>query len=396
MFRKCCCGSSSSSCSDTCSCVVGLQQINIQVAFFPEVCSYQTGTQATHVPIECSGAIGGAVDDDELYTAYGQSLTGCRWGKIYNIQSLEILHGVEGLYYCPVNCNGACTETDPPHAFPCCHNNPNGGVCNTFSGDCFTFTCDCDADCCAQLHPPGPDRVQCNLDCFEQIWQRYCASGKWKTTIVGQGLFADRMKTPPTVEYRFAVDRYVSRAGVRTYADGLTFYGSGSPLVTSGYQEMPGGKRLRFGNYSCPTGETCINWGVSDTCYTETNETWFGYPKKTGKSYVTVVGYFPVESERVLLESPQGGSSNCYTMQGATPAKTVHDYYFKMLYEGTSSGNSVTYQMVNSVSGPEQLGSGSIPLACGTGKCPGMTVSPGPEGVPYGQIGKIFGSGFTV
>lgn len=397
MFRKCCCGSTSQSCTDVCSCTVGIQQINIQVLLFPKVCYFQTGAQTTHVPIQCSGAIGGAVADDELYTAYPQTLSGCSWGKNYNLGSLEALSGVDGLYYCPTNCNGSCTETDPPHAFPCCHNNANGGVCNTFTGSCFTFTCDCDTACCNNLYPPGPDRTQCYLDCYDQKWHRYCSSGLWQTTVVGQGLFTDRVIQPQTVEYRFAVDRYVSGSGVRKYADELTFYDSGSPNVTSGYWEMADGTYLRFGNYSCPAGKTCRDWFVTGSCYTGSSETWNGYQKKSGKAYVVISGRFPVLSERVLLVSPQNGSSNCYTMQGAAPLKTSHDYYFEMLYEGTSSGTSVSYQMVNSVSGPNTTtGGGHVPdvpnAAC---KCPGL-VENLTEDVSYGKIGTIVGSGFTV
>jgi len=396
MFRKCCCGSSASSCSDVCSCTTGIQQINIQVQLFPKACYYQSGTQTTHVPIQCSGDIGGAVSDDELYTAYDQTLSGCRWGENYRVNTLEDLTGVQGLYYCASNCDGPCTETDPPHAFPCCHNNPNGGVCNTFTGDCFDFECDCDSDCCASLYPPGPDRNQCEIDCYDQRWERYCASGLWKTTIVGQGLYADRIIKPPTIEYRFAVDRYVN-AGVRKYADELTFYDSGSPNVTSGYWTMADGSRLRFGNYSCPSGITCIDWDVSGSCCTGSPPcgSFYGYQRKTGKAYVLVSGSIPVQAERVLLVSPQNGSSNCYTMQGEEPSVTTHQFLFRMLYEGTASGNSVSYQMVNSVSGPIHV-TGGIPNAPSSNcKCPGIT-DPLTEGSYYGKIGSVVGSGFSI
>ena len=390
-----CCGSTDV-CSDACSCVTGIQQINIQVGLFPQTCYFQSGTQTTHVPIECSGEIGGAIADDELYIDYPQSLNGCRWGVNYNIGSFDALSGVEGLYYCPSNCNGSCTQTDPPYSFPCCHNNPNGGVCNTFTGSCFTFSCDCDSACCNNLYPPGDERVQCNLDCYDQTWQRYCASGLWQNTVVGKGLIADRVIKPQTVEYRFAVSRYVSRSGVRKYADELTFYDSGSPLVTSGYWQMADGSHLAFGSYSCPSGTLCRDWFVSGSCFDGSNEYWHGYQKKSGKAYVVIQGNFPVATERVIMEPPINGSSNCYTMQGAAPLRLFQQYFFLMLYEGTSSGNSVTYQMVNSVSGPSTGGSNAIPdVPNGSCNCPGITGAL-TEDVRYGKIGTVVGSGFTI
>ncbi len=378
MFRKCCCSSSGSTCSDTCSCVSGVTvQHYIQIGFEPQVCSWQSGTQETHVPVACSESVGGAIADDELYTLYESSKNSCRWGSRYFIGDVG-----NNTYECQENCKNC--ESD------CCWNHSNGGPCFPLGGDCPFPECDCDTDCCFESYPIGPERDACNQRCYDQKWKRFCASGNWKSTIVGKGLKAFEITKPSNLEWSFASVR--NQTNPVTFGSSLNFNVE-PPLP--GFDTFENGNLLTWGDYTCPTGKTCSEWGMSEECFTgavNQQTHWFGYEKKIGKHYATLTGTVPVKAIATIIEPPQNGSENCYDTQ-LSPLQEFHGFSFKVLFEGTATSNTLVFNQVNSVIGPNS--SIYIPefpdASC---KCPGF-IAQG-EAVMYYKIGGVYASGFTV
>lgn len=378
MFRKCCCGSSGSTCSDSCLCQSGVTvQHYIQIGFDPQICYWQTGTQETHVPISCTSDIGGMVQDDEFYTKYDSAKTNCRWGNVYVL-------GRAGnrTWSCPNNC-GLCTSN-------CCWNHPNGGPCYPIGGSCGFPDCDCDQQCCFDSFPLGPLRDACNQRCFDQSWKRFCASGKWKTNIVGMGVKTSEITKPANLEWSFASVRATTNPV--TFGNDLNF--NVTP-PTAGFNTREDGSLVTWGNFPCPPGKTCSSWGITEGCYTGgSNQAthYYGYEKKIGKHYALLTGTIKVKAIARIAVTPQNGSADCYDEQ-VFPNTEFHGFFFEVYYEGTPTNNSLVFTQVNSVIGPDSSSSFGQPPST-TCKCPGL-IEVG-EAIQYWKIGGVYASGFIV
>ena len=209
---------------------------------------------------------------------------------------------------------------------------------------------------------------------------------------VGRGLYSDQIYKPPDMEWSFSSIR--ADTNPRTYADNLTF---GSATI-AGSDEFVDGSLLTWGNFDCPSGKICRQWGINEECYSgasNQNSHWYGYAKKIGKSYSILQGSYPVQATRSVFVSPQNGSEECYDSQ-LYPLDEFHGFFFQILFEGTSVENSVVYSQVNSVTGPDNFGSsGSIPNRPGNScKCPGLIE--GADQILYWKVGGAYASGFTV
>ena len=377
MIRKCCCGTTSI-CDGTCLCSTTLKQIYIQVGIDAEVCWYQGGNQATRIPVSCSSDIAGAVADNEFYEYYDQELYNCKWGNIYDLQRIT-----GRSYYCP----GGCSECQDEDEFDCCWSHPNGGPCYPLAGDCDLPECDCDGECCRLQYPPGPDRDACNQACFEQRWQRFCKQGSWKTDIVGEGLSKMVVKKPATMECGFAIKRNENPV---TFGD-LQYFSGSTSVIDAGSDTMEDGTLLIWGQ-GCPAGETCTSWGLNGSCGGNNIVfPWYGYARKTGRAYAVLNGWMKAEAQAGVFESPQNGSSQCYSTQ-FTPNQPYQQFFFKVLYEGIPSGNQLRFEQVNSVAGPSSFAIPDAPSSlC---KCPGYIG--GGESIQYWKVGGAYASGFTI